>query len=81
MGDSFTYDTWQGHYNLVKLNLYNEEVIQYLLDCVNFWIDTFAIDGLRLDAADCIPFSFFNDYGNSANKKRRLLANGRNHSW
>ena len=59
MGDSFTYDTWQGHYNLVKLNLYNEEVIQYLLDCVNFWIDTFAIDGLRLDAADCIPFSFF----------------------
>lgn len=59
MGDSFTYDTWQGHYNLVKLNLYNEEVIQYLLDCVNFWIDTFGIDGLRLDAADCIPFSFF----------------------
>ena len=30
MHDGFTYDTWEGHYNLVKLNLQNEEVVQYL---------------------------------------------------
>lgn len=58
-GDPFSYEAWEGHYNLVKLNLQNEEVVQYLLDSVGYWIDEFAIDGLRLDAADCIDRNFF----------------------
>ena len=58
-GDPFSYDSWEGHYNLVKLNLKNEEVVQYLLDSVGYWIDAFDIDGLRLDAADCIDHDFF----------------------
>lgn len=58
-GDPFWYEGWAGHYDLVKLNLQNDEVVNYLLDSVKFWIDEFDIDGLRLDAADCIDLEFF----------------------
>lgn len=59
LGDPFWYEGWAGHYELAKLNLQNEEVVRYLLDTVGFWIDTFDIDGLRLDAADVMNPSFF----------------------
>lgn len=59
LGDPFWYEGWAGHYDLVKLNLYNEDVVNYLLDSVAFWMDEFDIDGLRLDAADCIDLGFF----------------------
>ncbi len=58
-GDNFSYEGWAGHYDLVKLNLQNETVCNYLLDAVKFWIDEFDIDGLRLDAADCVDLEFF----------------------
>ncbi len=58
-GDNFTYDAWEGHYNLVKLNLKNEEVCDYLLESVGIWIDEFGVDGIRLDAADCVDIDFF----------------------
>ena len=58
-GDSFTYEGWAGHYNLVKLNLQNDFVVDHLLDAVRYWIDEFDIDGLRLDAANCIDINFF----------------------
>ncbi|AJH01175.1 alpha-amylase [Clostridium beijerinckii] len=59
MGDEFNYQSWNGCYDLVKLNLKNEEVRNYLLQAVSTWIDEFDIDGLRLDAADSIDFEFF----------------------
>lgn len=59
LGDPFTYEAWEGHYNLIKLNLQNEEVVQYLLESIAMWMDDFGIDGLRLDAADCIDRNFF----------------------
>ncbi|HYF65448.1 MAG TPA: alpha-amylase family glycosyl hydrolase [Herpetosiphonaceae bacterium] len=57
-GDPFAYDGWNGHYNLVKLNLGNPAVRQHLFDAVSFWVAEFAIDGLRLDAADCLDHGF-----------------------
>lgn len=58
-GDPFWYEGWAGHYDLVKLNLQNEDVVSYLLGSVELWIDEFGIDGLRLDAADVIDVNFF----------------------
>ena len=63
-GDPFSYEAWQGHYSLIKLNLKNQEVVDYLLQSVKMWIDEFEIDGLRLDAADCIDLDFFKQLHN-----------------
>ncbi|MBM7844449.1 alpha-amylase family glycosyl hydrolase [Herpetosiphon giganteus] len=57
-GDGFGYQGWHGHYDLVKLNLHNDSVRAYLFQAVNVWVEQFAIDGLRLDAADQIEHSF-----------------------
>lgn len=56
--DGFWYEGWEGHYELVKLNLQNPAVVDYLLDCVRFWIEEFDIDGLRLDVAYCLDQNF-----------------------
>lgn len=56
--DGFWYEGWEGHFELVKLNLQNPAVTDYLLDCVKFWIDTFGIDGLRLDVAYSLDHNF-----------------------
>jgi glycosidase len=57
-GDPFTYQGWSGNYDLVKLNLSNPEIREYLFDAIRLWIDEFDIDGLRLDAADCLDAEF-----------------------
>lgn len=57
-GDNFDYEGWTGCKDLVKLNLENQEVRNHLFSAVDFWIDTFKIDGLRLDAADVISKDF-----------------------
>lgn len=56
--DGLWYEGWEGNYDLVKLNLHNEEVVQYLFDCVRFWIEYFEIDGIRLDVAYCLDENF-----------------------
>lgn len=66
--DGFWYEGWEGHYNLVKLNLRNPAVADYLLDCVRFWVDAFDIDGLRLDVAYCLDHDFL--------RRLRAFANG-----
>ena len=37
--DGFWYEGWEGHYELVKLNLQNPAVVDYLLDCVGGWME------------------------------------------
>lgn len=56
--DGFWYEGWEGHYELVKLNLRNQEVVNYILECVDFWVNEFDIDGLRLDVAYCLDQDF-----------------------
>jgi glycosidase len=60
-GDEFDYDTWEGHYELVKLNLNNPQVKEHLFAAVKYWIEEFKIDGLRLDAADCLELDFIEE--------------------
>jgi cyclomaltodextrinase / maltogenic alpha-amylase / neopullulanase len=60
-GDKFSYDGWNGHYNLVKLNLKNNDVKKHIFQAVEMWIQKFQIDGLRLDAADSIDFEFLRE--------------------
>lgn len=56
--DGFWYEGWEGHFELVKLNLYNPNVVSYLFECIDYWIDEFEIDGLRLDVAYCLSQDF-----------------------
>ncbi|MEG2488611.1 alpha-amylase family glycosyl hydrolase [Anaerorhabdus sp.] len=56
--DEFYYEGWEGHYELVKLNLKNPDVVHYLLESIRLWIDEFDIDGIRLDVAYCIEPDF-----------------------
>jgi len=57
-GDPFQYESWQGHYSLVKLNLDDHHVRDHIFGAVDLWMNKFGIDGLRLDAADCIDLNF-----------------------
>ncbi len=59
--DGFYYEGWEGHYELVKLNLYNPEVKQYLKDVITGWKEEFGIDGLRLDVAYCLDQNFLKE--------------------
>ncbi len=52
--DGFWYESWEGHYALVKLNLANPEVVRHQFDAIRSWVDRFDIDGLRLDVAYCL---------------------------
>ncbi len=56
--DGLWYEGWEGNYDLVKLNLRNEDVINYLFESIRMWVDQFDIDGLRLDVAYCLDENF-----------------------
>ena len=56
--DGLWYEGWEGNYDLVKLNLKNEEVVNHILESVRFWVETFDIDGLRLDVAYLLDHDF-----------------------
>lgn len=66
--DGLWYEGWEGNYDLVKLNLRNEEVINHILDSIKLWVEEFDIDGLRLDVAYCLDRDFL--------KRLRYFCNG-----
>lgn len=56
--DGLWYEGWEGNYDLVKLNLRNEDVIGHIFSAIKGWVEEFDIDGLRLDVAYCLDRDF-----------------------
>ncbi len=61
LGDPFSYAAWNGHFDLIKLNLSEPAARQHLFDAIRMWKEEFQIDGIRLDAADALSFEFLKD--------------------
>lgn len=59
--DGFGYEAWRNCFELVNLNYWEPKVREYILDVIGFWIEEFDIDGIRLDCADCLEFSFMEE--------------------
>lgn len=68
--DGFSYESWRGCAELVNLNLWEEAVREYLLGVIDFWIEEFDIDGIRLDCADCLEFSFMEEMRRRTGEKK-----------
>lgn len=59
--DGFSYEGWRGYQLLVRLNQRNPEVKQYIFDVIKYWVETFDIDGIRLDCADVLDLDFMKE--------------------
>ena len=68
--DGFWYEGWEGHYELVKLNLDHPDVRKHLLECVKMWMDEFGIDGLRLDVAYMLNRGFMKELADFVRNER-----------
>lgn len=68
--DGFSYESWCGCAELVNLNPWEEAVREYLLGVIDFWIEEFDIDGIRLDCADCLEFSFMEEMRRRTEEKK-----------
>ena len=67
--DGFWYEGWEGHNELVKLNLRNPAVVEHILAAIREWIRQFHIDGLRLDVAYCLEPDFLHTLRRFANEQ------------
>ena len=56
--DGFTYGNWEGHNNLVKLNLNHPDVRAFLFQAAQHWIETVQPDGFRISSAYCMDRGF-----------------------
>jgi cyclomaltodextrinase len=59
--DGFWYESWEGCNELVKLNLANPAVKEYLFNAVKGWVRDYDIDALRLDVAYCLDRNFLSE--------------------
>ena len=59
--DAFSYEGWDGHFDLVKLDTANPDVREHLFSAARLWLSEFGVDGLRLDAADVLDPAFRHD--------------------
>lgn len=49
-----------------KLNTSNPEVVRYFMDVCRYWIETYDIDGWRLDVADEVNTEFWREFRKAA---------------
>ena len=66
--DGFGYENWGGYDLLAKLNQQNRAVVDYICDVIRYWVHTFDIDGIRLDAADVMDFDYMKAMRRTANE-------------
>jgi len=60
--DGFDYKNWEGHYELVKLNLNERDVREYIYNVARYWLKDIGIDGWRLDVAYQISSYFWSEF-------------------
>jgi glycosidase len=60
--DGFDYKNWEGHYELVKLNLDENDVREHIFSVARYWLGEIGIDGWRLDVAYKIKPDFWKDF-------------------
>lgn len=77
--DGLTYEAWEGHETLVQLNVKHPDVSAYLLNAVDVWVKDFDIDGIRLDAADCVADQFWQQLRSQCNQYK--IENGVSQFW
>ena len=61
-GTGFSYDCWEGHPVLPRLNLDEPAVKHHIFDVARFWIKEVGIDGWRLDVAHEIHPDFWREF-------------------
>jgi glycosidase len=59
--DGFAYQGWEGDHSLVSLNHDNPAVRQHLIQAALWMVETFGIDGLRLDVAYMLDKEFLRE--------------------
>lgn len=69
--DHLRYENWEGHDELVRLNLKNPKVREFIFDVIDEWIDLYHIDGLRLDVAYCLDQDFLRYLHHHVKQKNR----------
>lgn len=57
-GDAFSYEGWNGCFDLARLEPRDPAVREHLIGAALSWIEEYGIDGIRLDAADCLDLDF-----------------------
>ena len=69
-GDGFDYKNWEGHYSLVKLNLQENDVKNYIFSVAEYWLKEIGIDGWRLDVAYLIGSDFWREFRQACKKAK-----------
>jgi len=69
--DGFWYEGWEGHFELVKLNLNNPDVKKHIFSAVNMWIENMAPTGCALMLPTCCRTTSCASYVSSVRAKSR----------
>lgn len=60
-GDPFSYEAYEGNFDLPRLNLLNPDVRLHLYDAVKVWFGEFGADGIRFDAVEKLDREFLRE--------------------